>query len=73
MTNVEMRVESMVRLAGLVAGAFGVILMVVSTVARLLGRFSLGGVGTGTLFLAGVGAVATGCFFLLWVLSERRG
>ncbi len=73
MTNEGMQVETMLRLAGLLAGAFGVVLMVVSTVARLLGRFSLGGVGTGTLFLAGVGAVAAGCFFLLWVLSERRG
>jgi len=56
---------------GQLAGAVGVLLMVVAVLGRLAGRFSLGGFATGTLMLAGIGAVSVGCFLLLWLLAER--
>jgi hypothetical protein len=55
--------------AGQLAGVVGILLMVVAGVARLSGRFALGGFGTGTLLLAGIAAVGVGCFVLLWVLA----
>jgi len=56
---------------GQLAGLIGMLLMVVSVAARLSGRFVLGNVQTGTLMLAGIGALSVGCFLLLWVLAER--
>jgi hypothetical protein len=56
---------------GQLAGAAGILLMVIAGVARLSGRFALGGFGTGTLLLAGIGAVGVGCFLLLWLLAGR--
>ena len=56
---------------GQLAGAVGVLLMVVAVFGRLAGRFSLGGFATGTLMLAGIGALIVGCFLLLWLLVER--
>lgn len=56
---------------GQLAGLLGILLIVVSVVARLAGRFTLGGFATGTLMLAGIGAVSVGCFLLMWLLAER--
>lgn len=56
---------------GQLAGVLGMLLMGVSVAARLTGRFMLGGYATGSLLLAGVGAVSVGCFLLLWLLAER--
>jgi len=58
---------------GQLAGLIGILLIVVSIVARFGGRFVLGGYATGTLMLAGIGAVSVGCFLLLWLLAERGG
>lgn len=56
---------------GQAVGLVGVLLMVVSVASRLAGNFHLGGFSTGTLMLAGIGAVSVGCFVLLWSLAER--
>jgi hypothetical protein len=56
---------------GQLTGLIGILLIVVSVVARLGGKFTLGGFATGTLMLAGMGAVSVGCFLLLWLLAER--
>lgn len=56
---------------GQAVGLAGVLLMVVSVASRLAGSFHLGGFATGTLMLAGIGAVSVGCFLLLWSLAER--
>ncbi len=56
---------------GQLAGLVGVLLMVASVVARLTGRYTVGDFQTGTLMLAGTGAVSVGCFLLLWAISER--
>jgi hypothetical protein len=56
---------------GQLAGVLGILLMVVSVLARLAGKFTLGGYATGTLLLAGVGAVGVGCFLLLVLLAQR--
>ena len=56
---------------GQVAGLIGILLIVVSVFARLGGKFTLSGFATGTLMLAGIGAVSVGCFLLLWLLAER--
>ena len=56
---------------GKLAGLIGILLIVVSVAARLAGKFTLGGFASGTLMLAGIGAVSVGCFLLLWLLVER--
>jgi hypothetical protein len=56
---------------GQLAGVIGLLLMAVAVVARLAGKFSLGGFATGTLMLGAIGAVSVGCFLLLWLLAER--
>ena len=56
---------------GQLAGLVGMAMIVVAVLVRLAGRFSLGGFQTGTLMLAGIGAVSVGCFLLLWLLAER--
>jgi hypothetical protein len=56
---------------GQLAGLFGVLLMAIASAARLSGKFALGGFATGTLMLAGIGAVCVGCFLLVWLLTER--
>ena len=58
--------------SGQLAGLLGVLMIVVSVVARLGGRFMLGNFQTGTLMLAGIAAISVGCFLLLWVLAESR-
>ncbi len=56
---------------GQLIGLLGVLLMLVSVAARLGGRFNFGGYQTGTLLIAGIGAVVVGCFLLLWALVGR--
>jgi hypothetical protein len=58
---------------GQLMGLLGILLMAVSVVARLAGQFWLGGFATGTLMVAGIGAVSVGCFLLLCLMAERRG
>jgi hypothetical protein len=53
---------------GQLIGLLGVVLVVVSAVARLAGAFWLAGFATGTLMLAGIAAVTTGAFLLLCML-----
>jgi hypothetical protein len=58
---------------GRLIGLLGILVMAVSVVARLAHNFTLGGFATGTLLLAGIGAVTVGCFLLLWRLAELKG
>lgn len=70
---VEREEESMstvLRRGGQLVGLLGILLMGVSAVFRLGGNFTLGGFETGTLFLAGIGAVSAGCFLMLWLVVE---
>ena len=57
--------------AGQLAGLLGILLMVLSVAARLVGRYTVGDFQAGTLMVAGAGAVTVGCFLLLWAMSER--
>jgi hypothetical protein len=57
--------------AGQAAGLLGLLLMAIAVVARLGGRYVLGGVAVSSWMLAGVAAVGVGCFLLLWFLSQR--
>lgn len=57
--------------AGQLIGLIGLLLMAVAIVARVAGHFTLGGFATGTLMLAGIGAVSAGCFLLLLLLVDR--
>ncbi len=63
--------NTVLRKGGQSIGLLGIVLMVVSVVARLAGSFTLAGFSTGTLLLAGIGGVSVGCFLLLWALGER--
>ncbi len=57
---------------GQLVGLIGILLMAVGVLARLAGYFHIGGFATGTLMLAGIGAVSVGCFLLLWLLAQGR-
>jgi hypothetical protein len=57
--------------AGQSSGLLGMLLIAAAVAVRLSGRFTLGGFATGTLMLAGIGAVGVGCFLLLWLLARR--
>lgn len=56
---------------GQAAGVLGIVLLAVAVVARLRGAYTVGEYQTGTLLLAGIAALAVGCFLLLWLLAER--
>jgi hypothetical protein len=56
---------------GQLIGLLGTVLMLVSVAARFAGNFTLGEYQTGTLLLAGIGAVVVACFMLLWLIAER--
>ncbi len=56
---------------GRLAGVIGLLLMAISIVGRLAGNFTLGSFATGTLMLAGIGAVCAGAFLLLWAVAEH--
>ncbi len=56
---------------GQLVGVLGMLMIAVALVARLAGNFTLGGFATGSLMLAGIGAVSVGCFLLLWSIAQR--
>lgn len=60
-----------VLLGGRFIGLLGILMMATSVVGRLAGNFTLGGFETGTLLLAGIGAVSVGCFLFLWLVVDR--
>jgi len=64
--------EALLR-GGQLVGLVGILMMLGAVAGRLTGHFTLGNFQTGTLMLAGIGAVSVGCFLLLWrVASDRR-
>jgi hypothetical protein len=67
----EQVMNTVLLLGGRLIGLLGILSMAVSVAARLAHNFTLGGFETGTLLLAGIGAVSVGCFLLLWMLVER--
>jgi hypothetical protein len=58
---------------GAFAGILGLLMCLVAAVARLSGRFWIGGMQAGTLMQAGTAAMIAGCLALLVVLTRRRG
>jgi hypothetical protein len=56
---------------GQAAGLLGFAVIVVAALARLAGNYTLGGLATSTLMLAGIGAVNVGVFCLLWLQLDR--
>ena len=63
--------EDKLLLIGRIAGLLGLLLVVAAVLARVAGVFMVGPLQTGTLMMAGVAGLATGCFFLLWSMSAR--
>jgi len=63
--------NSVLHRGGQLIGLLGILLMLVSDFARFAGHFTFGGYQTGTLLLAGIGAVVVGCFLLLWFVADR--
>ena len=63
--------DTLTLLIGRLVGSLGIVLVVVAVATRALGHFWLGGLQTGTLLLAGIGATAVGAFLLLVVLTAR--
>ncbi|WP_291986808.1 hypothetical protein [Candidatus Accumulibacter sp. ACC007] len=57
--------DGLLLLLGRAVGFAGLLLCVVSAVARLLGNYWLAGFQLGTLLQAGIAAVVIGCFLLL--------
>ncbi len=56
---------------GRAAGGVGAVITAATALLRLSGHFWLGGLQLGTLFLAGIAALAFGCFCFLSVLLGR--
>jgi hypothetical protein len=67
----ELLMNTVLLQGGRLFGLLGILVMTVSAAARLTHNFTLGGFQTGTLLMAGIGAVSVGCFSLLWLLVER--
>jgi hypothetical protein len=63
--------ERLMILAGRLAGALGIVLVLAALGARVLGYFWVGGLQTGTLLLGGIGALVVGVFLLLVALTSR--
>ena len=57
---------------GKIVGLLGLILMVSSITLRLVGHFTIGGIGIGTIFLFSIGAVSASCFIQLCFLTAGR-
>ena len=55
---------------GQLIGLLGILLVVVSGVARLAGRFWLAGFSTGTLMMAGIAALTMGAFLLVCLVAR---
>jgi hypothetical protein len=64
--------DVVLRRGGQLIGLLGLLLMLVSGVARVSGLFWLGGMATGTLMIAGIAGAVAGCFLLLWFIADRR-
>ena len=58
-------------LLGRVLGLAGLLISVLSMVARMLGHFFVAGFQIGTLFQTGLGAMIAGCLCLLIVLTSK--
>ena len=56
---------------GRLGGLMGVVLLAVSVIARLTGRYFLGAFQVGTLFQVAIAGMILGCFCFLLVLTER--
>lgn len=63
--------NSILLLGGRLAGLIGILLIAVSIVARIAGKFYLGGLATSTVMTAGIAALSVGIFLLLWLLVDR--
>jgi hypothetical protein len=57
--------EGLARWSGRLAGLAGIVLIAVSFVMRVVGRYYLANVSVGTWLLVGVALTAIGCFGLL--------
>jgi hypothetical protein len=62
---------NMILRGGQAAGVLGLALMALAVLSRLAGRYIIGGFESGSLLIAGIGAIVAGCFALLWVIAER--
>ena len=58
-------------LIGRTLGVLGFLICAAVALARVTGTYFIGTFQLGTVFVAGVGAMIGGCFFLLWVLVSR--
>lgn len=56
---------------GQAVGVVGLGLMATAVLTRLGGRYIIGGFESGSLLIAGIGAIGVGSFALLWVIAER--
>ena len=57
---------------GRLLGAVGIVVCAISGIARLAGRYTLGGFPAITLFEGGTALLVAGCFLLLCALWARR-
>jgi hypothetical protein len=71
MSSGEKAMNALLVRGGQAAGLFGILLIALSVAARLSGRYTLGDFQVGTLLLASVCAVSTGCFLLLWSIADQ--
>ena len=63
--------ENLLRLIGNLLGVGGALVCAIAGGARLAGGFHLVGLEAMTLFVVGIGLLASGCFVKLHVLEQR--
>ena len=64
--------ENLLSMAGRLTGFVGIAICAIAAIARVIGIYSIAGLWVGTLLLAGIAAIVTGCFLLLFLMSQRR-
>ena len=66
--------NKLISIAGNVAAVVGILLCAFTGAARLLGTYQLFGIGTNTLFIAGIGIMVFACLAKLHLLAaQHRG
>ncbi len=63
--------QQLLTLAGSIAAILGVLLCIISGVARLFGQYHVAGYEGTTIFIVGTGAMVFACLVKLEVMSAR--
>ena len=65
--------DKVLTIVGNAAAIGGAALCVIAGALRLIGLYTIGGMGADTLFLAGIGGMVFACLAKLQAMSRQRG